>query len=114
MIKIYGIKTCGSVRKAIAFMNKHNIEFEFVDFKTKKVDKSKIKEWATKAPLDVLLNTKGTKYKTLQLKELDLDESGKLQWLSDENMLLKRPVIEFGDKLIVGFDDKIYLDTFVH
>ncbi len=114
MIKIYGIKTCGSVRKAIAFMNEHNIEFEFVDFKTTKVEKSKIKELATKAPLDVLLNTKGTKYKTLQLKELNLNESGKLQWLTDENMLFKRPVIEFDSKLIVGYDEKLYLDIFTH
>ncbi|MBD3798148.1 MAG: Spx/MgsR family RNA polymerase-binding regulatory protein [Campylobacterales bacterium] len=114
MMKIYGIKTCGSVRKAIGFMNSHNVDFEFVDLKTIKVDKSKIKEWASKVSLDILLNTKGTKYKTLRLKELNLDDNSKLEWLEKENMLLKRPVIEFDDKLIVGYDEKIYQDIFVH
>lgn len=111
-MKIYGIKTCGSVRKAILFMNEHSIEFEFVDFKTTKVDISKIKEWKEKSSLDVLLNTKGTKYKTLNLKELNLDDNGKLEWLAKENMLFKRPVIEFGDKLIVGFDENKYMEIF--
>ncbi|MDD5359539.1 MAG: arsenate reductase family protein [Sulfurovaceae bacterium] len=112
MIKIYGIKTCGSVRKAFDFMNSHDIAFEFVDFKTTKIDTPKIKEWISKSSIDVLLNTKGTKYKTLNLKELNLNDNGKLEWLAKENMLFKRPVIEFGDKLIVGFDEKLYMEIF--
>ncbi|HHO42855.1 MAG TPA: Spx/MgsR family RNA polymerase-binding regulatory protein [Epsilonproteobacteria bacterium] len=109
MIKIYGIKTCGSVRKAIAFMNQNNIEFEFVDFKITKIDTKKIKEWIAKSSLDLLFNTRGTKYRTLKLKELNLDQSAKLEWLAKENMLIKRPVIEIGDKLIVGFDEERYI-----
>lgn len=112
MMKIYGIKTCGSVKKAFAFMKDNSIAYEFIDFKTTPVDILKIKEWISKSSLDILLNTKGTKYKTLKLKELDLDDNGKLEWLAKENMLFKRPVIEFGDKLIVGFDEKLYLDVF--
>ena len=94
-------------------MNERGLGFDFVDFKTTKVDENKIKDWATKVPLDVLLNTKGTKYKTLNLKELNLDDNGKLEWLAKENMLFKRPVIEFGDKLIVGFDENKYMQIFI-
>ena len=113
MMKIYGIKTCGSVKKAFAFMKDNGISYEFIDFRATPVDESKIKEWINKSSLDVLLNTKGTKYKTLNLKELNLDDNGKLKWLIKENMLFKRPVIEFGDKLIVGFDENKYMQIFL-
>ena len=63
-MKIYGIKTCGSVKKAFSFMKENNIPYEFIDFKITPVDASKIKEWIAKSSIDVLLNTKGTKYKT--------------------------------------------------
>jgi Spx/MgsR family transcriptional regulator len=112
-MKIYGIKTCGSVKKAFSFMKENNIPYEFIDFKITPVDASKIKEWIAKSSIDVLLNTKGTKYKTSDLKNLNLDDSGKLEWLSRENLLIKRPVIEFGDQLIVGFDEELYKNIFI-
>ena len=43
MIKVYGIKTCGSVRNALKFFKDHNIEVDFVDFKTTKVDLETVK-----------------------------------------------------------------------
>jgi len=56
-----------------------------------------------------LFNTRGTTYRTLKLKELDLNEEQKLQWLAKENMLIKRPVIEYNsDKILVAFDENIY------
>ena len=108
MPKIYGIKTCGSVRKALKFFKEHNIEYDFVDFKKEQVDEAKIREWLKKTTIEKLFNNRGTKYRTLKLKDLNLDEEGKIEWLAKENMLIKRPVIEYSDKLIVGFDEEIY------
>lgn len=113
-MKIYGIKTCGSVRKAIKFMNDNNIEFDFVDLKKEKVECDKIGSWLKKVSIDTLFNNKGTKYRTLGLKEFNLDDTGKKQWLCDENMLLKRPVIEYGnDEVMVAFDEEVYKETFL-
>ncbi len=112
MIKVHGIKTCGSVRKALKFFSDNDIEIEFIDIRKTPVPCQKIKEWAKKEDINILFNNKGTKYRQLGLKELNLDESGKLEWLCRENMLLKRPVIEYGDKLVVGFDEERYKETF--
>jgi arsenate reductase-like glutaredoxin family protein len=60
-----------------------------------------------------VFNSKGTKYKSLGLKELNLDENGKFEWLCKEPMLLKRPIIEFDDIVIVGFNEDIYSKTFL-
>ncbi|GAB6074216.1 arsenate reductase family protein [Nautilia lithotrophica] len=112
-MKVYGIKTCGSVKKALKFFNENGIEYEFHDFKKEPVGCDKIDEWIKKAGIDVLFNNKGTKYRTLKLKELNLDENGKREWLCKENLLIKRPVIELdnGD-VIVGFNEDRYKEIF--
>ena len=113
MIKIYGIKTCGSVRKALKSFKEHNIEYDFIDFKKEQVDETKIREWFKKTTIEKLFNNRGTKYRTLKLKDLNLDKEGKIEWLAKENMLIKRPVIEYHDNLIVGFDEEVYRDVFL-
>ena len=112
-MKIYGIKTCGSVKKAIKFFKDNEIEYEFVDFKKTPVGCNKIDVWISKVGIDVLFNNRGTKYRQLKLKELNLDDEGKREWLCRENMLIKRPVIELdnGD-VIVGFDEEKYKEIF--
>jgi len=113
MTKIYGIKTCGSVRKAIKFFNENNLEFEFIDFRKEPLEDSKIDFFAEHIDVNKLFNNKGTKYRDLKLKELNLDDSGKLQWLKKENMLLKRPVIEYDNKALCAFDEEVYKNTFL-
>jgi len=108
-VKVYGIKTCGSVRKALKFFNEKNISYEFVDFKKEPVGCEKIEEWLEKVDIETLFNKKGTKYRQLKLKELNLSDEEKKKWLCKENLLIKRPVIELdnGD-VIVGFDEEKY------
>ena len=112
-MKVYGIKTCGSVKKALKFFKEHNIAYDFVDFKKEPATCEKIDFWIEKAGIEKLLNTKGTKYRTLKLKELNLDDSSKREWLCKENLLIKRPVIELdnGD-VVVGFDEELYKKLF--
>ena len=113
MITVYGIKTCGSVRNALKFFKDNNIEVEFFFFKKETPSAEKIKSWTLKADINLLFNNKGTKYKTLNLKELNLDANGKYEWLCKEPMLFKRPVIEFDDKVLVAWDEEIYKNTFL-
>jgi Spx/MgsR family transcriptional regulator len=113
MIKVYGIKTCGSVKKALKFLNENNIEYEFVDLKKTPVGCEKIDEWLKKVDINVLFNKKGTKYRQLKLKELNLDEKGMREWLCKENLLIKRPVIELENgEVIVGYDEEKYKGIF--
>jgi len=113
LMKLYGIKTCGSVKKAIKFFNENQIEYEFIDFKKTKIEAPSIDYWLSKVNSDTLFNSRGTTYRNLKLKDLNLDEEGKRKWLIKENMLIKRPVIEYKDKVIVAFDEEIYKNTFI-
>jgi len=113
MITIYGIKNCGSVKKAFQFFNDHSIEYTFVDFKTSPVEKDTIFQWSQKVELAVLLNTKGTTYRTLDLKSLTLSDNDKIEWMAKENRLIKRPVIEYNSNIIVGFNPTQYEGIFL-
>ncbi len=111
---MYGIKTCSTVGKARKFMKEHGIDFDFVDYKVESVDEAKIREWLKQADISILFNNKGKKYRDLGLKELNLDDEGKIAWMAKENYLLKRPVIEYGDgKVLVGYDEDLYKKTFL-
>ncbi|MGB5867802.1 MAG: arsenate reductase family protein [Arcobacteraceae bacterium] len=112
MITIYGIKTCSTVRKAIKFCKDNNLEHSFVDFRAEPLENDKVKYFASKVDINLLFNNRGTKYKDLGLKELNLDEAGKLEWLCKENMLLKRPVVEYTknneEKVLLSFNQEQY------
>ncbi len=93
-------------------MKSHNLTYTFVDFRETPISADKIAHWVTKAPIEKLFNTRGTNYRTLKLKELNLDDAGKEAWLVKENILLKRPVIEYEDKVIVAFNEVMYDELF--
>lgn len=110
MLKIYGIKNCDSVRKAIKHLKSRDIAYEFVDFRETPVDASTVSSWLKGTDIKSLFNTRGTTYRTLKLKELDLNDIDKQQWLSKENMLIKRPVITVDNNVIVGYNESQYLE----
>lgn len=113
MLKVYGIKNCGSVKKALSFFKEHNLEYQFVDLKKESVSCDTISAWLKHVDMKTLFNTKGTTYKKLALKDLNLDDSAKLEWLCKENMLIKRPVVEFDGRVIVAFDEEVYKGVFL-
>jgi len=114
MLKIFGIKNCDSVRKAVKFLKLHEVPFEFIDFKVTPVGENEVRSWVEKADIKTLFNTRGTTYRTLKLKGLDLDDEAKIAWLAKENMLIKRPVIDFDGKVIIGYNESEYLKTLLH
>ncbi len=108
MLKIYGIKNCDSVRKAIKYLKAQEMPYEFVNFRETPVSEKEVNEWLKYTDIKTLFNTRGTTYRTLKLKELNLSDDDKQTWLSKENMLIKRPIITFNDNVIVGYNESLY------
>ena len=75
------------------------------------LNQNTINSWLKHADIQTLFNTRGTTYRTLKLKELALSDEDKQLWLAKENMLIKRPVIELDNKVIVGYNESQYLET---
>ncbi len=108
MIKVYGIKNCSSVKKAIKYFQTHGVPYIFIDFRESPATQKKIDDWLKCADIHVLFNTKSTAYRTLKLKDLAPNEREKAQWLTKDNMLIKRPVVEWNDDIIVGYNESAY------
>ncbi len=112
MIKVYGIPTCDTVRKARKFFKENNIEIEFINFKKTTVGDDKVEQWLNHIELDKLFNNRGKTYRDLKLKDLNLDDAGRKKWLAENNMLFKRPIVEFNDTALVGWDEEKYNEIF--
>lgn len=109
MIQLYGIKNCDSVRKAIKFLKTNEIDFAFQDFRESSVKEVDIQSWIDiGASIQQLFNTRGTTYRTLKLKEKNLDDRAKLEWMAKENMLIKRPVIVLSGSVLIGYSETLY------
>lgn len=110
MIKVYGIPNCGSVKKARALLESMGVAYEFVDFKKTPPSREELTRWVQKTSLQILLNTKGTTYKKLGLKDRNLDDKQKFETMLEHPTLIKRPVIESSDTessstIVVGYDE---------
>ncbi|MEA3372035.1 MAG: Spx/MgsR family RNA polymerase-binding regulatory protein [Campylobacterota bacterium] len=113
MIQIYGIKNCDSVKKALSFFKKNDLAYELHDFKTTPLPCDKISSWLESVEMKTLFNARSTTYRNLKLKEMNLNESEQQEWLCKENLLIKRPVIEFKNKVIVGFNEENFKGVFL-
>lgn len=114
MIKVYGIKNCDSVRKAVKFLKSHGISYEFIDFRETPATQETIDSWLQYSDIGTLFNTRGTTYRTLKLKDQNLSDDEKRQWLAKENMLIKRPVITFEKHVIIGYNESQYQDLLLN
>lgn len=102
MIKIYGIKNCDSVKKAIAFLKSNNIEFEFIDFKTDDLSPEKLQQFIDTLGIEKVVNKRSTTYRNLSDKNITSDV------ILNNLTLIKRPVLENGKQIIIGFDENQY------
>jgi arsenate reductase (glutaredoxin) len=110
MVKIYGIPNCGSVKKAFSWLSENGIKFQFHDFKNEPPTAEKITEWLDVQPMEILLNKKSTAWKglTLVAQKKTAKKEDAIKIMQVTSNLIKRPVIEFGDKVLVGFDEAMY------
>lgn len=107
--KIYGIKNCDTMKKAFSWLEANGIAYEFVDYKKAGVAAGHLPDWSARAGWKVLLNTRGLMWKKLsEAERADVDEAKALSLMTMYPALIKRPVLDTGAKLIVGFDPENY------
>ena len=104
-VKIYGIKNCDTMKKAFAWLDKNRVEYEFHDYKKTGVPPGKLKAWAKQAGWEALANTRGPTWRKLpEQKRAKLTEAKMFALLEANTSAIKRPIVEAGGKLLVGFD----------
>jgi arsenate reductase len=108
-IIIYGIKNCDTMKKARAWLDGHGVAYDFHDYKTGGIAKEKLKAWSDQLGWETLLNRAGTTFRKLPEADKEgLNERKALALMLAQPSMIKRPVLELGDKLLVGFKPDIY------
>ena len=104
-IKVYGIKNCDTVKKAIVYLNDCGIDYQFIDFRQNPISQQLLKKMVESVGWELLINKRSTTYRSLSEEEksnINYDLVLKLP------TLIKRPVMIQGEKTIIGFSEQQY------
>ncbi len=109
MIIMYGIKNCDSVKKARKFLDENNISYEFHDFKTDGINPIQLRSWINQLGWQKLINKRSTTWRNLpaETKE-NMDETLALVVAEEQPTIIKRPLLELPERIMVGFSEKSY------
>jgi arsenate reductase len=106
---IYGIKACDTMQKARAWLGDRGVTYEFHDYKTQGIDRSRIESWARQVGWEVLLNRSGTTFRKLpDADKTGLTETKAIGLMLAQPSMIKRPVLETEGGLLVGFKPDLY------
>jgi arsenate reductase len=109
MITLYGIKACDTVKKARHYLEANNRDFQYHDFRINGLEKEKLSAWIKAVGWKILLNTRSTSWRQLtEQQKQDIDEKSAQALMMENPTLIKRPVLETSNELIVGFKVEVY------
>ncbi len=112
-VTIYGIKNCDTMKKARAWLDAKGVAYAFHDYKTAGVDRGHLERWVKEAGWETVFNRAGTTFRNLPEKDKQgLNEKKAVALMLANPSMIKRPVLERGAKLLVGFKPDVYESTF--
>jgi Spx/MgsR family transcriptional regulator len=110
---IYGIKNCDTMKKARTWLEGHGVAYDFHDYKAVGIDRAHLERWIDEAGWETVLNRAGTTFRKLpDAAREDLNREKAIALMLDQPSMIKRPVLEADDKLLIGFKPEIYERTF--
>ncbi|MEA2906509.1 MAG: hypothetical protein QOI12_3896 [Alphaproteobacteria bacterium] len=112
-VTIYGIPNCDTMKKARAWLLKHTVEHAFHDYKKDGIDRKRLESWCDTVGWEALLNRAGTTFRRLpDADKQALDRRKAVALMIAQPSLVKRPVLDMGEHLLVGFKPDQYESAF--
>ena len=115
-MKIYGIKNCDTVRKALKWLDAEGLTYQFIDLRQEPVSAETLTHWCEQHGWQNVLNKRSTSWRNLSDAEKQVTTDADACTLMQKHpTLIKRPVLVTGDTLLSGFKadqyQKILLST---
>ena len=108
-VTIYGIKNCDTMKKARVWLDQRGVAYAFHDYKSAGVERGTLERWARETGWETLLNRVGTTFRKLADKDKEgLTEKKAIALMLAQPSMIKRPVLDLGSKLLVGFKPETY------
>ena len=112
-VTIYGIRNCDTMKKARAWLDGRGVAYAFHDYKVAGIDRGRLETWARDVGWETLLNRAGTTFRALPDKDKDgLGEKKAIALMIAQPSMIKRPVLDTGGRLLVGFKPEQYAAAF--
>ena len=112
-VTIYGIKNCDTMKKARAWLDGQGVRYAFHDYKAQGVERGVLQGWAKAVGWEVLLNRAGTTFRKLpEADKSGLTEAKAIALMLAQPSMIKRPVLDVGGRLLVGFKPEAYAKAF--
>lgn len=112
-ITLYGIPTCGTVKKARKWMDSQGIDYEWVDFRATPPEAERVARWFEAFGAKAMRNTSGGAYRALPPDRKTWPDEKWLRHLQADAMLIKRPVVEIdGEPVLIGFKLPVWEQRF--
>ena len=108
-ITLYGIKACDTMKKARSWLDAHGIAYAFHDYKASGIDRASLQRWCDQHGWDRVLNRAGTTFRKLdEAQKADLDTGKAIELMLAQPSMIKRPVLDLGDRSLLGFKPETY------
>ena len=112
-ITMYGIKNCDTIKKARKWLEAEGVDYQFHDYKKEGIQKDQLIAWIDQLGWEVLLNKRGTTWRKLPDDVKDnIDEASAITVMLENTSIIKRPVLDTGNTLLVGFSADEYAKHF--
>lgn len=110
---LYGISNCDTVKKAKNWLETHNIDYKFHDFRKQGLDANTINRWLQSVSWDKILNKRSTSWRNLDPSiQQTVNETNIVDLLIENPTLIKRPVMDVNDTITFGFNSDTYQGIF--
>lgn len=109
MITLYGIKNCDTVKKARKWLDTNDIAYHFHDYRSDGLDAELLKKLEASLGWEVMLNKRSTSWKQLNdSQKSDLTLIKVLALMLETPTLIKRPILDSGESMLIGFNPDDY------
>ena len=113
MVTIYGIPNCDTMKKARVWLDQHGVAHAFHDYRKAGVDRAQLARWVDEHGWETILNRSGTTFRALpDADKAGIDAARAIELMLAQPGMIKRPVLDLGDRRIVGFKPAVYEAAF--
>jgi arsenate reductase (glutaredoxin) len=113
MVKIYGIPNCDTIKKARQWLTDRGIEYDFHDYKRDGLNEEMLKPWINTLGWEALVNKRSTSWRQLDDNiKLKFDKAKAVKIMLSNPSIIKRPLLDDGKQLYLGFKAEQYAQIF--
>lgn len=112
-LTIFGIRNCDTMKKAWSWLDAAGIAYDFHDYKKAGIDEAHVRAWCAEHGWESVLNRAGTTFRKLpEAERTGLDTDRAVALMVAQPSMIKRPVLDLGDRRILGFKPERYAEAF--